>query len=80
MAATKSPGATSDDDVNDVHYDIEYLTVEHLVELVPVIAAAEKSRLYKIDVRSLLSAGIEAGHVDKSRIKAKIIDNLHPTA
>ena len=69
-------GTTADDTTNELHYELENLSVERLVRLVKVIADGKHDRILKKQIKDWLQEAASSGHLDKTKLDPNIMNEL----
>lgn len=67
MQQTK--GKTPDEYVNKLHYELGYLTVERLALLTKIVYTGKHERIYRKQLKELLSEAARSRQLDEKRIK-----------
>lgn len=69
-------GATPDMEVNKLHYELRNLTVGLLVQLAQMVSLGMHDRIPRKLLKSRLQAAVNAGTVNKERLKPQLLKDL----
>ena len=72
----QSKGDTPDQDVNELHYDLESLTVKRLAQLTEIVSTGEHERIPRQDIKASLHEAVRVGRLSMARIRPKMRESL----
>lgn len=71
-----SAGDTPDETVNELHHDLENLTVKRLARLAEIISAGERHRIQRKAMGKLLNEAASTGRLDIDKVNSGIQERL----
>lgn len=77
IAAEEREGDTPDIEVNKLHCELRNLTVGLLAQLAQVVSMGKHNRILKKQIKSGLQAAVNAGMVDRGRLKPQLLKELN---
>ena len=77
ITSERRPGDTPDEQVNELHYELENLTVSKLAQLTRILSDYEPVRIPLPRVRSRLREAVTVGSLDRTRLKLSLLRDLN---
>ena len=76
FAIENRAGKTPDEDINGLHYDLQFLTTYKLTALADILSKGYKCRIPQKQVKESLLAGLDNGRLNSQKFNEKLLQKL----